>query len=101
MTPEVAAAPTKRGFAVAFVVTLVAAAVAWWCPRSRAPLDFDAMLWFSFPLAGLWVVGVAMSVWRFGKRAWWMLVGAPPALYWPVWLLVNGFPACYWQHNCA
>ncbi len=77
------------------------AIVAWVSPRTQMPLNYHAMLWWSLPLAGLWLVAATITILRFHARALWLLMSAPFALYWPVWLLINGLPACYWQGNCV
>jgi hypothetical protein len=65
------------------------------------PIDFHTALWWSIPLTGVWAVTVGFSIYRFGKSALWMLLGAPLALYWSVWLLMNGLPPCYQHGNCV
>lgn len=92
---------SREGFVVAVLATFVTALASWMGPSGTMPLDFDAMLWRSCPLAGLWVLGVAASLRWFGRRAFWLLLGALPALYWPVWLLFNGIPSCYSSHSCV
>jgi len=65
------------------------------------PIDIDRMLWWSIPIACLWVVVVGVSAWLFGTKAVWMLLGAPLALYWPLWLARYGIPDCYYSANGA
>jgi hypothetical protein len=92
---------SSRWFMVVLACSLILAMVGWLAPRTRMPLNFHYMIWGSLPLAGIWLLMVIISAFRFLKKALWLLIGAPLALYWPVWLLVNGIPACYWNHNCV
>src|SRR5512140_1636795 len=92
---------SNAAFVAAVLATSATALASWLGPGMRRPLEYDLMLRGSLPLAGLWMVGVGLSIRYFGTRALWMLLGAYPALYWPVWLLFNGIPPCYWSHNCA
>ena len=98
-----AAALVKRThwFKVILIVSVVLALWGWYAPQEQMPLDIHAMLWRSIPLACLWALIVAVSAYRFGRRALWMLLGAPLVLYWPMWLLLNGIPECYWRGICA
>jgi len=65
------------------------------------PLDYDAMISKSVPLAAAWAAILVFCLWRYRKRGLWLVVGAPMALYWPIWLLFNHFPDCYYLHNCV
>ena len=91
----------KHWFIIALATSLVVAFWAWDAPQGQMPLNFHSMLWRSLPLAGIWVLTLVISAFRFRKRALWLLAGAPLALYWPVWLLLNGIPACYWHGSCV
>jgi len=93
--------PSSLWCTVAIVSSLVLAFSGWYAPQWRMPLDFHSMLWWSLPLAGLWPVMVGISAFLFRKKAFWLLLGAPLALYWPVWLLLKGIPPCYWHGNCV
>ena len=85
-----------------FVLTIsVVIACSGWIVPSRMPIDYHSIVWTSLPLGIGWVVTLALSLWRFGRRGFWLLAGAPLALYWPVWLLFNRFPSCYYSHNCV
>ncbi len=88
-------------FKILLASSVVLAYFGWDAPHGRMPLDFHAMLWRSIPLACLWALTFGLSAYRFGRKALWMLLGAPLALYWPVWLVLNGLPACYWHGNCV
>jgi hypothetical protein len=88
-------------FRIVLIASFVAAWFSWAAPGRGAPTDFHTILWWSLPLAFLWVSMVGVSAYRFGRKALWMLFGAPLALYWPVWLVLNGIPACYWRRNCV
>jgi hypothetical protein len=92
---------SARWFRTAAVFSLVVGLAGWLAPRLRMPLRFDLMLWWSLPLAGLWLVMIAVCALRFRKRALWLLFGAPLALYWPIWLVFNRIPDCHWLRNCA
>jgi len=88
-------------FRIVLVASFILAWLSWAAPGWRAPTDFHTVLWWSLPLASLWVLTVGVSAHCFGRKALWMLSGAPLALYWPVWLALNGIPACYWHRNCV
>jgi len=88
-------------FRIVLVASLVLAWFSWAAPGRQAPTDFHTVLWWSLPLAALWVLTVGVSAFRFGGKTLWMLFGAPLALYWPVSLVLNGVPACYWHGNCV
>ena len=91
----------KRIFWIAMVASLAVAFLGISAPYTRMPIDYDAMIRKSIPFAIFWAVILAVCLWRYGKRAWWLLLGAPMALYWPIWLLFNHFPSCYYSHNCV
>ncbi len=91
----------QHWFKILFAASVLLAYFGWDAPQWRMPLDYHAMLWRSIPLACLWALTLALSVGWLGRKALWMLVGAPLALYWPVWLAINGLPPCYWLGNCA
>src|SRR5436853_374115 len=93
-------AQVHRRYGGTFVFSVILAFAAWVGPV-RMPLDFPYMLWCSLPVAMVWCFTAAFAGLRFRKRAFWLLVGAPFALYWPVWLLFNGIPECYWLGNCV
>ena len=88
-------------FRILLAASLVVAVVGWDAPQGQMPLNFHNMLWRSLPLAGIWLLMVIISAFRFRKKALWLLIAAPLALYWPVWLLFNGIPPCYWHGNCV
>gem|GEM_PF-3079688 len=87
-------------FKVVFIISLVIAISGWFAPLGM-PLKFHTMLWWSLPLTGLWLFIVSISILHFRKKGLWLLIGAPPALYWAIWLLINNLPSCYWTHNCS
>jgi len=87
-------------FRILVAISFAAAYVGWAAPSRRMPLDFYNMMWWSVPLACLWVLTIGFSAYRFGKKALWMLLGAPLVLYWPFWLVLNGLPRCYYNGNC-
>jgi hypothetical protein len=91
---------SKRRSSLLLVLSFGIAVLAYLPPQRRMPLDFHFVLWVSLPLAGLWTVGTATCLCKFGRSTLLMLFGAPLALYWPVWLLFNHIPNCYWQGNC-
>ena len=88
-------------FRMVLAASFLLACVSWAAPGRGMPTDLHTVLWWSIPLASLWVLTVGVSASRFGRKTLWMLLGAPLALYWPVWLALNGIPACYWHRNCA
>ena len=90
----------KLWFSAAFVFSFVIACIGLLVPQRQMPINFHLMLWLSLPLAGIWLATAIASIFRFHKKALWMLIGAPLALYWPVWLMLNRIPACYWHRNC-
>ena len=91
---------TNLSFSSALVFSFLFALVSLAAPQRRMPVAFHLMFWLSLPLAGLWLATLIVSIFRFHKKALWMLLGAPLALYWPLWLMFNHIPACYWQGNC-
>jgi len=95
------AAGTKRWFWFALVFSLLVALLGLLAPQRRMPIDFHLMLRLSLPAAGIWLATAIVSIFRFHKKALWMLLGAPLALYWPLWLIFNNIPACYWHGNCV
>jgi hypothetical protein len=88
-------------FRIVLVASFVLAWFSWAVPGRDAPTDFHSVLWWSVPLASLWVVTIGVSAYHFGRKTLWMLLGAPLALYWPVSLVLNGIPACYWHGSCV
>ena len=91
---------STSSFLIMLTVQFVIALVAMQAPFRRLPVDFRLILWLSLPLAGVWVAGSVGSLFYFGRRALWILLSAPFALYWPVWFLFNRIPICYWRQNC-
>lgn len=91
----------NQGYWIAFAASLVSAYLGWQSPSYRMPIDYDAMISRSVPLAILWALILLLCFWRYKKRGLWLLIGAPMALYWPIWLLLNRFPPCYYSHNCV
>jgi hypothetical protein len=91
----------NRWFVATFAFSLAISFFAASLPSRRMPTDFHSMFWFSFPLAGLWLITLAVASVHFGRKAFWLLIGAPLSLYWPLWLIFNGIPACYWHGNCV
>ena len=92
-------ARTKLGITIA--VSLLAAFLSYYIPGRRMPLDFHAMLVFSIPFATVWSLLFVAAIWRLGRLGFWLVIGAPMALWWPVWMLFNHFPSCYYLHNCV
>jgi len=90
-----------RWFRIILVASFVLAWFSWAAPGRGMPINIHAVLWWSLPLAALWVLTVGVSAFRFGGKTLWMLFGAPLALYWPVSLVLNGIPSCYWHGNCV
>ena len=90
----------REGFWIVLALSLLLAYLGWAAPQYRMPLDYDALLSRSIPLGIIWLAAFALCLWRYGRRAFWVLAGAPMALYWPIWLLFNDFPPCYYSHNC-
>lgn len=91
----------KRFFWSLLAVSLVIAFLSYSAPATQMPLNYDAMIWRSVPLAILWGIVLAVSLWRLKTWGLWLLLGAPWALYWPIWLIFNHFPPCYYAHMCA
>jgi hypothetical protein len=86
---------------IPLTASLVIAFAGWNYPQRQMPLNYDAMLSISVPLAIAWAVLLVFCLWRYRLHGLWLLMGAPMALYWPIWLLVNHFPPCYYAGNCA
>jgi hypothetical protein len=84
-----------------FGASIMVACVGCASPAFRFPINYQAIVVRSIPLAITWAAIVAVSFWRHGKGGLWLLLGAPMALYWPFWLLINGFPLCYYKGGCA
>ncbi len=93
--------PAARSFTVIVLSSFALAFGAWRVPQGQMPLDVHSMLWWSVPLAVMWVALFCISVFRFGRKALWLLLGAPLAFYWPVWILLHGIPPCYRHGNCV
>ena len=92
--------PENQRYWFALLASVTVACLGYMAPRGQMPLNYDAMIWRSIPLAIIWALILAASLWRHKKRGFWLLLGAPVALYWPIWLVFNHFPACYYLHNC-
>jgi len=85
---------------ILLALSLALAYLSFATPSRQMPLDFHAMLTISIPLSLLWVFLFAISLRIYRKRAKWVILGAPLALWLPIWLLINGLPSCYHSHNC-
>ncbi len=83
------------------MASLLAAILGNEIPARQMPLDYAAMITVSIPFAVAWGIIFAFCLWRYGKRGWWAIVGAPLALWWPFWMVFNHFPPCYYSHNCV
>jgi len=68
----------------------------WAAPTRQMPINYYG----SIPFAVTWALVLVFSLIRFKKRALWLLLGAPMALYWPIWLLFNQLPPCYHSRSC-
>jgi hypothetical protein len=90
----------NKEYWLALIASLVISYLGAKAPSYRMPLDYDAMIWRSIPLATAWAALFGLCLWRYKKRGLWLLLGTPMALYWPIWLLFNRFPSCYYLHNC-
>ena len=89
---------TKRlSFGIALTASLIVDFLSFQIPVWQMPVDYRAMLTASIPLAIVWTILLALCIWIFGKRGWWLIVGAPMALWWPLWLIVNHLPPCYYS----
>jgi hypothetical protein len=84
-----------------FAASLAVASLGCFAPARHMPLEYDAMLWRSIPLATFWALMLGFCLLRYKKRGLWLLVAAPLALYWPMWLMFHGFPSCYYSGNCV
>ncbi len=90
----------KISYGIACAASLLAAFLGRMIPSRQMPLDYDAMITVSIPLAVVWALLFAFCVWRFRMRGLWLIVGAPLALWRPIWMVFNHFPPCYYSHNC-
>jgi len=88
-------------FALTLLLSALLGVFGWIAPQRQMPLDFYRMLRISLPLAFAWVVLFGLALYRFRKKAFWLLLTAPMALYWPTWLLIFGLPSCYYNGNCV
>jgi hypothetical protein len=84
-----------------WAISLLIAGTAYSAPMGSTPLNYRAILTVSIPFAFVWLALLVAFAWRYKKRAAWLLMGAPFALYWPIWLAWNGFSSCYYTRNCA
>ena len=50
-------------------------------------------------LAATWIFLLIYALARFGKRGLWLIVGAPPVLFWVYWLVALMW-SCGVRHNC-
>ena len=48
-----------------------------------------------------WLVILGVSVYKFGRKGYWVLLGAPLALYWPTMFLLTLFGCVIGDANCA
>jgi len=62
--------------------------------RNQMPRDYHAMIWYSTPLACLWLIVCVVCLTRYKARGLWVLLGAPLALFWPLILVFGGIPNC-------
>jgi hypothetical protein len=90
----------NRAFWITLTMSAVVAYLGVIAPTHQMPLDYSAITSRSVPLAVLWATFAIAAVFLFSRRALWLLIGAPVALYWPIWLLVHGYPACWYMGNC-
>jgi hypothetical protein len=90
----------KMSYGISFAASLFVAFLSYQIPALQRPLDYRAMITISIPLAIVWAVFFAFSVWRFRKRGLWLIVGAPLAFWWPMWMVFNHFPRCYYSQTC-
>ena len=90
----------KMSYRTAWAASLLVAFLGNMIPARQMPLDYDAMITASIPLAVVWAALVAFGIWRFRMRGFWLIAGAPLALWWPVWMVFHHFPPCYYSHNC-
>src|SRR5437016_6025546 len=72
--PPKSSAPVNQ-FKVFLVVSSVLAIASWLGPLRQMPVDYRAMVWWSVPLACLWLVIFALSVLRFDKKSLWLVLG--------------------------
>jgi hypothetical protein len=91
----------NRTFWMFVIVSVVIACLSDFAPRHTMPYDYSAIVSRSVPFASVWAMLIVVSAFLFRKRALWLLLGAPIALYWPIWLLINGYPSCWYAGNCA
>ena len=85
------------------VASAISLALGWFgakAPGYRMPIDYDAIISVSVPVAALWTAVLVICVWRLRWAGLWFLIGSPLVLYWPVWRLFNHLPSCYYAHNC-
>jgi hypothetical protein len=81
-----------KDFRASLVLSLVISVMAFVSPWLLRDVGFTASLKVSVLCAAVWGAVVLFTLIRFRNRALWLLLGAPPALYWPfvfVWLAWN------------
>ena len=66
---------------IALIASLVIAYLGSKSPSYRMPVDYDAIISRSIPLAIAWAALVTFSLWRYRRRGLWLLLGAPIAPY--------------------
>ena len=72
----VSSASNMKTFWALFIASMALASVGF---AAGWVVSFTASIW----IALLWVTTVLLALFSFRKRALWMLVGAPLAVYWP------------------
>jgi len=83
--PEYMPPPLQRLFTLSIVVAAVGAILPW----AFQMLEFSAWAWLgSLCLAGLWLILLIVALAKFKKRGFWLLIGAPFALFAPFALWV-------------
>jgi hypothetical protein len=83
-----------KSFRALLVVSLAVAAIALAAPLLSGSVGFMTSLKASIFLALLWTIVVLFALIRYRKRGFWLLLGAPVALYW-------SFVFAWIAWNCA
>jgi len=90
----------SHGFVALFLATALIALFSFAAPGWTPP-NYNLVFMLSIPSTCMWVFLVGFSLRKFGKKALWMLVSCPAALFWLVLLLLTGVPSCYANASCS
>src|SRR5579883_1811219 len=73
-------------FALSLVLAAASFASRWLLQTPRLP--WELFFYVSITLLVPWLIILRSSIRAYGRRGYWLLIGAPLALFWPVALLL-------------